>query len=173
MGEFSPPTGFGPGYRDAVLGAPNVHLYAHAKVCEIEANEPLTAVDGLRVRSLDGKEHRVRARYYVLACCSIQNARLLLASNRRTPAGLGNAHDLVGRFFMEHIELPGAHLALAPDTPNPKMYAMEFGVTKARGELALNAALQREQRILNGTVSLEAAAPGEEAKSTFQRATPH
>ena len=133
MWQFSRPTRFGSRYRDPVVAAPNVHLYTHANVCELEANESVTGIEGLRVRTLDGKEHRARARYYVLACCSIQNARLLLASNRRAPAGLGNAHDLVGRFFIEHIELPGAHLALAPDTPNPKMYAMEFGVTKARG----------------------------------------
>jgi len=173
MWQFSPPTRFGARYRDAVIGARNVHLYTHANVCELEAHESLGAVEGLRVRTLDGKEHRARARYYVLACCSIQNARLLLASNRRTPTGLGNAHDLVGRFFMEHIEIPGGHLALAPSgAVSTKMYALEFGQTKARGELALSAAVQRERRILNGTVSLEPGAPGEVAKSTFQWGTP-
>ena len=171
MWQFSPPTRFGARYRDAVIGAPNVHLYTHANVCELEANESLTAVEGVRVRTLDGKEHRARARHYVLACCSVQNARLLLASNRRAPAGLGNAHDLVGRFFMEHIEMPGGHLATSKAV-NTKMYALEFGRTKARGELALSAAVQREQRIVNGTVALEPGAPGEVAKSTFEWATP-
>src|SRR5437870_4154142 len=137
MWPFGPPTRFGARYRAAVIGAPNVHLYTHANVCELEANESLGGIEGLRVRTLDGKELRARARYYVLACCSIQNARLLLASNRRTPAGLGNAYDLVGRFFMEHIEMPSGHLALAPShAAHTKMYALEFGRTKARGELA-------------------------------------
>jgi choline dehydrogenase-like flavoprotein len=173
MWQFSPPTRFGSKYRDAVFGARNVHLYTHANVCEIEANEPLTAVDGLRVRSFDGKEHRVRARYYVLACCSIQNARLLLASNTRATTGLGNAHDLVGRFFMEHIEMPGGHLVLADShAANMKMYEMKFGETKARGEIALTAIVQREQRILNGTISLEPGALDDVAKSTFEWATP-
>ena len=173
MWQFSPPTRFGTRYRDAVIGARNVHLYTHANVCELEANESLGAVEGLRVRTLDGKEHRARARYYVLACCSIQNARLLLASNRRTPTGLGNAHDLVGRFFMEHLEIPSGHLALAPShAVNTKLYAFEFGQTKARGELALSAAVQSNQRVLNGTVSLEPGAPDEEAQSTFQWGTP-
>ena len=173
MWQFSPPTRFGARYRGTVIGAPNVHLYTHANVCELEANESLRAVEGLRIRTLDGKEHRARARYYVVACCSIQNARLLLASNRQTPTGLGNAHDLVGRFFMEHIEIPSGHLALAPShAVNTKLYAFEFGQTKARGELALSAVVQREQRILNGTVSLEPGAPDEVAQSTFQWGTP-
>jgi len=173
MWQFSPPTRFGTRYRDAVIGARNVHLYTHANVCELQATESLTGVDGLRIRMLDGKEHSTRARYYVLACCSIQNARLLLASNQRTPTGLGNAHDLVGRFFMEHIEIPGGHLALAPSgVVNTKLYAFEFGRTKARAELALSATVQREQRVLNGTVSLEPGAPDEVAQSTFQWGTP-
>src|SRR5260370_29548779 len=52
------------------------------------------------------------------------------------------------------------------------MYGIQFGVTKARGELALSAAAQRGQRILNATVSLAPGAPDEEAKSTFQQWTP-
>jgi choline dehydrogenase-like flavoprotein len=109
----------------------------------------------------------------VLACCSIQNARLLLASNRRATAGLGNAHDLVGRFFMEHLEMPGGHLVM-PEMRAAKtaMYVLQFGRTKARGELSLGAALQRQHRILNSTASLTPAAPGQVAKSTFQTFTP-
>jgi choline dehydrogenase-like flavoprotein len=173
MWQFSPPTRFGARYRDAIVNARNVHLYTYANVCEVEANEPLTAVSALRVRTLDGREYTVRARHYVLACCSIQNARLLLASNSRAPAGLGNSHDLVGRYFMEHLEMPGGHLALAPShAATMKMYGLDFGRTKARGELALTAAVQRERRILNGTVSLEPGDITQTAPSTFQWATP-
>src|SRR5881628_2318028 len=37
MWQFSPPTRFGARYRATVIGAPNVHLYTHANVCELEA----------------------------------------------------------------------------------------------------------------------------------------
>ena len=169
MWQFSPPTRLGTKYRDAIVNARNVHLYTHANVCEVEANDGLTAVQGLRIRTLDGKEYRARARHYVLACSTIQNARLLLASNRRATAGLGNASDLVGRYFMEHIEMPGGELVLAKSHPaKMKMYAFDYGQTKARGELALSARVQRENRILNGTSSLEPGSPGEAVKSTFQ-----
>ena len=169
MWQFSPPTRFGTRYRDAIVNARGVHLYTHANVCEIEANEGVSAIDGLRVRTLDGKEHRVRARQYVLACCSIQNARLLLASNRRATAGLGNGNDLVGRYFMEHLEIPSAELVLAkPQSTKTKMYMLDYGTTKARGELSLSAQAQKEHQILNGTSSLEVGALGEPVKSTFQ-----
>ncbi len=169
MWQFSPPTRFGTKYRDEIVNSRNVHLYTHANVCEIEANDGLSAVDSLRVRTLDGNECRVKARCYVLACCTIQNARLLLASNRRASAGLGNAHDLVGRYFMEHLEMPGGELVLAkPKSTKTKMYAFDFGTTKARGELALSARAQEEHGILNGTASVEAGNLGDQVPSTFQ-----
>jgi choline dehydrogenase-like flavoprotein len=171
--QFSPPTRFGAKYRDAITSAANVRLYTHANVCELRANEPATAIDDLRVRTLEGKEHRVRARQYVLACGTIQNARLLLASNARAAAGLGNAHDLVGRYFMEHLEMPSGQLLLTARRPPPmSMYSFEFGKTKARGELALSAESQRAHRLLNATVSLTPAALEAPPMSTFEQFPP-
>jgi choline dehydrogenase-like flavoprotein len=173
MWQFSSPTRFGRKYRDTIVNDRDVHLYTHANVVEIEANEGIRAVTGLRVRTLDGKEHRVRARRYVLACCSIQNARLLLASNRQARAGLGNEHDLVGRYFMEHLEMPAAKLALAPSqVHNVGLYHIDFRTRKPRGELSLSAAAQRTHRILNGTAALQALPASPELRSTFQTLTP-
>jgi choline dehydrogenase-like flavoprotein len=173
MWQFSPPTRFGTRYRSEIVGARNVHLLTWANVCEVETNESASAVTGLRIRTLEGKELRARARHYVLACSTIQNARLLLASNRRAAAGVGNSHDLVGRYFMEHLEMPSGELVLTGDRPaSVAMYRFAWGVTKARGELAVSPALQRERRMLNATVSLIPATPGQVAKSTFQSMTP-
>lgn len=52
----------------------------------------------------------VRAHNYVLAAGGIENPRLLLASRSVQPAGLGNDHDLVGRFFMEHPHARGGRV---------------------------------------------------------------
>jgi Choline dehydrogenase and related flavoproteins len=173
MWQFSPPTRFGTRYRDAICDARGVHLLTHANVCDIEADEALGTVTGVRVRTHEGKHYRVRARAYVLACCAIQNSRLLLASNRQARTGLGNANDLVGRFFMEHLEMPVAELVVAPTyAARMQMYAFSYGTTRARGELALTAAAQGKRRTLNGTVSLQAGTLGDEAQSTFQRHTP-
>jgi choline dehydrogenase-like flavoprotein len=153
MWQFSPPTRMGFVYRDPIVKAPNVHLYTYAKVVEIVPNEAVTAIDGLRVRTIDGREHRVRARHYVLACGAIHNARLLLASNRRAARGVGNDHDLVGRYFMEHFEIIAAQVAF--ETPHPfKLYALPgAGRTRARAEMALTGEAQRQHRILNGTAA--------------------
>ncbi len=175
MWQFSPPTRFGKTYRDTIVNSSNVHLYTHATVCELAANENVTALQELRVRTLDGKKHRARARNYVMACGAIQNARLLLVSNQQASGGIGNDNDQVGRHFMEHIEIPGANLVLA-DPQSLKMYVaapkISGAATMARGELALSEGAQRKERTLNGTVSI---APGrwrENIRSTFQEFTP-
>ena len=169
MWQFSPPTRFGTKYRDEIVKSPNIHLYTHANVVEVEANEGLNAVQSVRIRTFDGKEYRARAKRFVLACHSIQNARLLLASNRQVKTGLGNGNDLVGRFFMEHFEMPAGELALTnPQSTGTRLYAFEKLGGMPRGELALTPAAQRENRILNGTASVEAGNYGDEVKSTFQ-----
>src|ERR1700743_1580808 len=153
MWQFSPPTRFGAKYKDTIVNTPNIHLYTYANVTDITANENATAIKEVTVKNFAGKTHTVKAKYFVVACCAIQNARLLLASNKQATKGLGNDNDLVGRYFMEHLEIKSAELWLA-EPEFLKLYKWEFGKTKARAELAISEEKQRELKILNGTASL-------------------
>ena len=58
------------------------------------------------MRTLSGNRARVQASAYVLAAGGLENPRLLLASTGADPAGLANAHDQVGRYFCEHLQVP-------------------------------------------------------------------
>lgn len=100
--QNSPPTRFGQVYREEIRSASNVDTYLHANVLEIETNESGREVKRLRVTSLARNDFFVSARVYVLATGGIENARLLLLSNRMNQHGLGNDRGLVGRFFMDH-----------------------------------------------------------------------
>lgn len=153
MWQLSPPTRFGRKYRQEIVDSKNIHLHTYANVCNIETNEAISSVQQVEVRTLDGKSHTVRARHFVLACGAMQNARLLLASNQQTAKGLGNDHDLVGRFFMEHLEVPSARFILPAPAPM-KLYTVDIFISKYFGELALTAAKQKELQILNCTASL-------------------
>ncbi len=153
MWQFSPPTRFGTKYKNTIVNAPNIYLYTYANVTDIAANEHASAIKQVTVKNFAGKTHTVKARYFVMACCAIQNARMLLASNKQSPKGLGNDNDLVGRHFMEHLEIKSAELWLTRPE-ELKLYALDFGKTKARAELAISEQKQREKEILNGTASL-------------------
>jgi choline dehydrogenase-like flavoprotein len=153
MWQFSPPTRFGKKYRDRILQAPNLTLYTYANVTDIQTSANISLVESLTIRNHAGKTHKVRAKTFILACCAIQNARILLASNKQAAKGLGNEHDLVGRFFMEHPEVNAADLFL-PKPLSLDPYRLQYFYTKSRAELALSPEKQKELEILNGTVAL-------------------
>lgn len=148
--QFSPPTRFGKKYKDTIVNAKNIHLYTYANVVDINAVENVSAVQSLTLKNHAGKQHTVKAKFFVLACCAIQNSRLLLASNKQAPKGLGNDNDIVGRFFMEHPEIKSGELWLKTADP---MELYKFG-GKTRAELAVSPEKQKEYQVLNGTVAM-------------------
>lgn len=153
MWQFSPPTRFGTKYREEIVKAKNITLYTYANLTNLEANEEVTKINQIQVQSLNGKKHTVKAKAFVLACGAIQNARMLLASNKQAKNGLGNSYDIVGRYFMEHLEVKSADLVMSSER-NMNMYLLDFARVSARGELAVSAEEQQKHRILNGTASM-------------------
>lgn len=98
-----------PRCRD-LIDAPDVRILLHATVTHIRANAAGSAVERLEIANLRGGRGRVRAGAVVLAAGGLEIPRLLLASNDVQPNGLGNAHDLVGRYFMEHPHARGGRI---------------------------------------------------------------
>jgi choline dehydrogenase-like flavoprotein len=111
--RFGYPRDFGEAHRREFERSSNVTVVLNANAIELVAAADLRSVQGIRAKTLDGRPFQVRARAYVLACGGIENARLLLASNQIASAGLGNQHDVVGRFFMDHPYLTTGHFAPA------------------------------------------------------------
>ncbi|MEQ8858159.1 MAG: GMC family oxidoreductase [Pseudomonadales bacterium] len=93
---------FSPGRCRDLFDAATVTVLTHANVVHLQANAHASALEHVRVSTLEGRTVEVRARCFVLACGGIENPRLLLAANDVERQGIGNRHDLVGRFFMEH-----------------------------------------------------------------------
>lgn len=153
--QFSPPTRFGTRYRGAIEKSKNITLYTHANVVSIDANESLKTIAQVRATNFEKKNLLIKARYYVLACGAIENARLLLCSNHQMKTGIGNSFDVVGRYFMDHLEVMCADLMM-PTAVNLKLYLLDLYITKVRAELAASETKQAELQILNGSVSLMA-----------------
>jgi len=105
--QHSPPTRFGKVYRQQIQASCNITCCLHANVTHLQVNKTASRLQRLRIETLDGILINIQPQFTVLAGGSIENVRLLLASNDIEPMGLGNSHDLVGRFFMEHLVLTG------------------------------------------------------------------
>ena len=152
--HFSPPTRFGERYRDDLHRAGNIQVLLNANVIRIAATQNAAHVKQLELRTLTGLKHRIKAKTYVLATGGLENARILLSSNDVIPAGLGNQHDQVGRYFMEHPHLSGfADLVVADLSRVPKILRERLIVQGRPAQAAFNPAsgFLRERRLLNAT----------------------
>ncbi len=90
------------GSRFARQSADNIRVLTNATVTNIATNKNGNHVCALEISTPNRKLHHVRSRYVILCGGGIENARMLLASNRIEPGGVGNRNGMVGRFLMDH-----------------------------------------------------------------------
>ncbi len=137
-------------HREALAAAPNVQVVLHANATRVHAGEQ-AAAERLEIRTLEGKTGTVTARAFVLCGGGIENARLLLLSNGAEPSGLGNRHDLVGRFFQEHPVVYPAVLETASPAALQRHYdLLRDGRRRYLPKMLLSDDVQRSRRVLNG-----------------------
>lgn len=158
VAQFSPPTRFGRRYREDLEAAPRIRTLLGANVVGIESDAEGTRVEGLRLATFGGQRFAVKARAVVLATGAIENARLLLASRDARPEGLGNAHDGVGRYFMERVNRrSGVLLPVDPSRIAPFFRQDRLGDMGVNGYLGTAPGWQQRERVLNSSIHLHPA----------------
>jgi choline dehydrogenase-like flavoprotein len=157
MFQFGPKGIFTNEYRKELAGAANVSIYLNANVVELETSADANTVTGVQVACLSGGRFAVRPKIVILATGAIENARLLLLSNRMQTVGLGNQHDLVGRYFMDH---PFIHTGMfIPKDPDIFNRTALYDLRRVRdvpvmGKLTLTQDTMRRERLLNFSAML-------------------
>ncbi|HWE53392.1 MAG TPA: GMC family oxidoreductase [Bryobacteraceae bacterium] len=140
--------------RLADCDAPNIRILLHANLTHINTNYAGTRFDCAEIRSLAGKRACVRTRALVLCCGGVENARLLLASNRVFPNGVGNEHDNVGRYLMDHSDSVVGVFDPEKAAPVRSRFG-HYWLDNDRGRhvflhgLALSPKLQQKEELLN------------------------
>lgn len=77
-----------------------VHAATTATFVETDADGNVAAI---RFTRRDGSTHRAKGKLFIIAAHAIETPRLLLAStSERTPNGVANSSDMVGRNLMDH-----------------------------------------------------------------------
>ncbi|MCO7220226.1 FAD-dependent oxidoreductase [Klenkia sp. PcliD-1-E] len=140
-----------------------VRCLLHATVTHVDT-EPGPGdrrVRGVEVRGSDGAVRRVQAATVVLCAGGIENARLLLASDRDVPGGLGNQHDLVGRFLMDHLRGPVARWSdrqarVVQRWFGPVRLATADGPVQLTPGLVLTPQVQEDEGLVNAALFLSA-----------------
>lgn len=145
---FSPPTRFGKVYRNELEQATSVKVYLNSTVTRLALHRDGAHIDGIDVGCLSGNSYRVEAKTYVLAGGGIENARMLLVSNDVAANGIGNDHDLVGRYFQEHPRMEDRYL-LPVGTPALARRIEGAAGTLRFSRVAITDDVQREEHLLN------------------------
>ncbi|MDO4905705.1 MAG: GMC oxidoreductase [Lautropia sp.] len=170
VSQFSPPLRMGEAHRNGLKSSRHVKLYLKANVVDIQCNPWGGAVESVRIRTLKGVSATVRAKTFILAAGGIENARLMLASNRQHSNGIGNRYDLVGRYFQDHPRFMNGVVEFnEPYRFNP-LYDIKFhiivddliiGDNKISGQLRLPLAVQKQHGLLDAQVWFRSLYAGE------------
>lgn len=137
---------------------PNYRIMTETTVTDLGTSEDGTRIDTARLRHNDGTQSSLKAEMFILAAGGLDNARLLLMSDKRWRNGLGNTNDLVGRFFMEHPAVSTAYWVPS----DPALFEC-LGLynrhvvrdTPIVGTLTVADGLKRCEGLLNAAVFLE------------------
>lgn len=151
---------------------PRCTIVTHATVTEILLKPDGRSVERLTARSLAGRKLEIRAGAYVLAAGGLENPRLLLASRGVASNGIGNDHDQVGRYFMEHPHARGGRVAQAGAWRLLKAFGRthRLGGLELAGLLKPSAATQAQRSILNSSLTISARQPAQAAQTWGMRA---
>jgi choline dehydrogenase-like flavoprotein len=145
-----------------LLDHPRCTVVTHATVREIVAAGSARGIDRLLVRGLSGQCLTVTAGQYVLAAGGIENPRLLLASRSVMRCGLGNGHDQVGRYFMEHPHARGGRITGADSWALLRAFGRhQVGALTAAPLIAAAPALQAREGLLNTSLTIAGRRPAE------------
>jgi choline dehydrogenase-like flavoprotein len=153
--RFSCPTNFGTRYARRLKVAPDIHVLLGANCTNIGLETGTRAVDELEVKTLAGRRFRVAVRAAVLATGGLETARLLLASRHAAPSGIGNEHDVVGRYYMCHI---AGNVGTLVVRGSPADVRHGYEITPegiyARRRLGMTPQAQREHGLTNAVARL-------------------
>jgi choline dehydrogenase-like flavoprotein len=147
--RFSCPTDFGGRYAHRLRASSQVRVLLHANLTNMNFHPNGEALESLTLRTLNKKQLTVRSKQVVLATGGLEVVRLLLANRDKWPDGVGNQHDVVGRYYMCHI----AGTIGTLEQPGPDRVWHNYDITDdgiyCRRRLALTAETQRQLRIGN------------------------
>ncbi|GAA0478289.1 GMC family oxidoreductase [Parasphingorhabdus litoris] len=133
----------------------HTRILLNATVTDIDVNAQ-NAVQHVKAESVTGHCTKITAKAFVLAAGAIETVRLLMAAVGNRPNGLGNEHDLLGRYFMEHPHARGGEFL--PNKLAQTLLALPRAIRRDGNRYAayLRPAdkLQRDKGILNSSISI-------------------
>lgn len=112
----SPPTRFKAKYLSDIADSENIDCYYNATAVDLLLNQSQSSITQMVLSNYHNQRTSISADRFILCLGGIENPRFLLNCNSQISTGLGNNSDMVGRCFMEHLNVPmGSFIYRDPD----------------------------------------------------------
>lgn len=151
----APPLLFGAEFSGQLQSAENIDVYLHANHVSFEMDDDAQRITSTQIASLKGHRARIYASIFVLATGGLENPRILLNSERDVGRAIGNSNDLVGRFFMDHVNFVGAEILPTDGDWHRRYQPFVVDGHTINNRITLSPEQQRAGKVLNSAVSLE------------------
>ncbi|MER2298690.1 MAG: GMC family oxidoreductase [Pseudomonas sp.] len=120
---LSPPTRFAQKYASALDETPGLDVFINCNCVDLLFDPDAGKLKAVQVSDYEGKRQPVAARNFILATGAIENARQLLNSKSLAQAGVVTKDGLVGRCFMEHLNIDmGTFILRSGEGTDPRQY---------------------------------------------------
>ncbi len=166
------PLKFGVEYRGNLEMSRSIRTLLHATALRLAVTPGSQRIESVQAATLNGRRFEVTASRFVLAAGGIENARLLLLSGESAERSVGNAHGLVGRYFMEH-GFVNAGTFTATDHSRDNAFHFPCAERGARRKWSVRSVFTLDERALRGMRLLNCALffhPQYEAHDVFDSA---
>lgn len=142
--------------QSEVVQRSNVTCVTNATVVEIVPHDDKDgSISHVRALSFDGHiEKAVHAHRFVVCTGGLESPRLLLASQKLGATGIGNDHDVVGRYFLDHPRLRSTSIPLDKVFSAPIFKHVTAGGCGLKAGLVPKDDVQRQHQLGNYNVFL-------------------
>ena len=124
--RFSQERLLAPRFMAELRASPKIQLFLEANLVDLELDDRRRSVRHAIFRSFARPEpFQIHAKAFALCLGGLENPRFLLNADRQIDGGIGNQHDLVGRFFNEHPHQNIGHVLLREPMLHREFYAPE------------------------------------------------
>ena len=145
----SPPTRFKGKYLEEIKASKNIDCFYNANAVDLVLDKARQAVAQIKVRNYKKYQTTISAQRFIVCLGGIETPRFLLNCNNQIASGLGNSSDMVGRCFMDHLNVPmGSFLYRDPEADNSLQFFTDdqFVASKGIGKSNLSLGIVKRVR---------------------------
>jgi choline dehydrogenase-like flavoprotein len=148
--RWTPRRNFARVFKKEIDGPGNLRAFVHANVTGFSLDETGQKITSVKARSFNGKQITVNAKSVVLACGTIEIARLLLQPSGNDVPYPWQANPWIGRGFIDHIDRNAGTVEILDKSAFHKIFdSVIVNRLKYSPRINLNTDVQRKQGTLD------------------------